>query len=205
MSLVLFLSGPVVLIGYLASSVVRSWTLGSGDRTSPAVFGEMAVTIGAAVSAWLLLRWAAPGQTTFQNASAIGFLSSQVLTAWSSMALWAGAAAVVGHVAPVTSRFRSGTAGVAGSFALLAVFFPITAVAAIGAWMSSITITRDVRAALLTTYLAVAATEWLFAVLDPPVPYGLVHGPESTLFVAVLGGVLAARWSHGDIGADADQ
>lgn len=204
MTLVLFLAGPVVLIGYLTSSVVRGLTVRAGDRPSPAVVGEMAATVGAAVAAWLLIRWAAPGRTTFQNASAIGFLSSQVLTAWSSLAIWTGAAAVVGHVAPMTTRFRSGTAGVAGSFGLLTVFLPITALAAIGAWITSMAVTRDVRSALAATYFAVVTSEWLFAVLDPPTPYGLIHGPESTLFVAVLAGVLIARWAAGDVGITAE-
>ncbi len=204
-TLVLFLAGPVILIGYVLSSVVRKWIVDRGDRSSPSTAAEALTVLAVACGAWLAIRYAAPGRTTFQNASAIGFLSSQVLTAWSSLALWAGLAGVVGHIAPVTTRFRSGSAGVAGAFAMLVVFLPITAVAAAGAWVSSLTLTREVRPALAVTYFAVVVAEWFFGVLNPPGPYGLVHGPETTLFVAALAGVLAFRWSAGDVGVDSDK
>lgn len=199
-TLILFLSGPLVLIGYVASSLGRQWAIRNGDRSSQSTAIEVAITLVAAGGAWAAIRYAAPGRTTFQNASAIGFLSSQVLTAWSSLALWTGVAAVLGHVAPVSTRFRSGTSGVAGSFALLAVFLPITALAAAGAWLGSLALTRTVRPALVITYFAVVVSEWLLGVLNPPGPYGLVHGPETILFVAVLAGVLTFRWAAGDVG-----
>lgn len=201
-TLVLFLAGPIVMIGYVASSIVRGWLLAGGDRSTPSTVAEAITTVSVACGAWLAIRSVAPGRTTFQNASAIGFLSSQVLTAWSSLALWAGLAAVLGHVAPVTRRFRSGSAGVAGSFALLLAFLPITAVAALGAWGGSLALTRNVRSALVSTCFAVVVAEWLLGVLNPRAPYGLIHGPETALFVAVLAGVLAVRWITSDLGID---
>lgn len=199
-TLILFLAGPLVTLGYLASSMARQWVLRGGDRSSPSTVIEVAATLLAAGGAWAAIRYAAPGRTTFQNASAIGFLSSQVLTAWSSLALWTGLAAVLGHATPVSTRFRAGTSGIAGSFALLVVFLPITALAAVGSWFSALALTREPRPALAVTYGAVVIAEWLFGVLNPPSPYGLVHGPETTLFVAVLAGVLTARWTAGDVG-----
>lgn len=201
-TLIMFLAGPTVAAGYVLSSVTRRWTVENGDRPSPSTLVEAATIVLVAGLAWLLIRVAAPGRTTFQNASAIGFLSSQVLTAWSSVALWSGVAAVVGHVAPLTTRFRHGTGGTAGAFALLLAFLPITALAAIGAWVSSMAVTRDVRGALALTYVAVAVSEWLFGVLNPPGPWGVVHGPETTLMVTVLAGVLIVRWAVGDIGVE---
>ncbi|MDH3682955.1 MAG: glycerol-3-phosphate acyltransferase [Acidimicrobiia bacterium] len=203
-TLVLFLAGPMVMIGYVASSLSRQWVVSSGDRSSPSTLVEVTTTLLAAGGAWAAIRYAAPGRTTFQNASAIGFLSSQVLTAWSSLALWTGVAAVLGHVAPASTRFRSGTSGIAGGFALLAVFLPITALAAAGAWFGSLALTRMVRPALAITYLAVVVVEWVLSVVNPPGPYGLVHGPETTLWVAVLAGVLTFRWAAGDIGVSSE-
>lgn len=199
-TLVLFLSGPVVLIGYVAAGLSHRWATRRGRTSSTATVAEALTTVAIAAGAWAAIRYTAPGRTTFTNASAIGFLSSQVLTAWSSLALWAGAAAVLGHLAPVTRRFRGGSAGVAGAFALLVVFLPITALAAIGSLVGASAMRRDLRSALLVSYGATVVAEWLFAVLNPPGPYGLVHGPETVLFVAVLAGALAARWALGDVG-----
>ena len=196
----LFLAGPTVAAGYLLSSLTRTWVVRNGDRPSQAVVVEVATVILAASVAWLAIRSQAPGQTIFQNASAIGFLSSQVLTAWSSLALWTGLAAVVGHLAPLQRRFGDGTAGVAGAAVLLLAFLPITVLAGIGAWISSIGVTRETRSALPLTYGAVVVAEWLFSVVNPPGPWGIVHGPESTLFVAATAGALLFRWSKGDVG-----
>ena len=200
-TLVLFLAGPLVFVAYVISGLSRSWVVRRADRPTPGVVAEALTVLAVAGGAWLAIRYAAPGRSTFRNASAIGFLSSQVLTAWSSLSLWAGVAGVMGQVAPLTNRFRHGSAGVAGAFALLLGFLPITALAALGAWVTSLAVTRDVRGALVVTYLAVVVAEWLFGVLNPPGPYGLVHGPETTLFVAVLAGVLTFRWSRGDVPA----
>jgi glycerol-3-phosphate acyltransferase PlsY len=199
-SWVMFLAGPTVGAAYLLSSLSRHWVVDGRDRGSPAVVTEVASTLVVAASAWLVIRSQAPGRTAFQNASAIGFLSSQVLTVWESLALWAGLAAIVGQVAPMTKRFRSGSSGVAGGLALLLVFLPLTALAAAGAWFSSLAVARAVRPSLALSYFAVVVAEWIFGVLNPPGPWGLVHGPETTLFVAVLAGVLTFRWAEGDIG-----
>jgi glycerol-3-phosphate acyltransferase PlsY len=117
------------------------------------------------------------------------------------MALWAGLAAILGQLAPATKRFRGGSNGVAGSLALLITFLPLTGVAALGAWLSALMVTRSVRPALALSYLSAVVAEWLFGVVNPPGPWGLVHGPESTLFVAVLAGALTFRW----VAAGADE
>lgn len=196
---VLFLAGPTIAACYLASALVRTWVVDNGDRPSPSVVAEAAAVIALAGGAWLIIRSQAPGRTVFENASAVGFLSSQVLTFWSSVALWAGLAAVVGQMAPVPRRFRQGTSGVAGAMALLLAFLPVTAVAAFGAWFSSLNATRHARPALALTYGAAVIAEWIFSVINPPGPWGVVHGPETTLFVTALAGALLFRWSRGDI------
>jgi hypothetical protein len=199
-SWIMFLAWPTVGAGYLVSSLTRHWVVDGRDRGSPAVVTEIATTLVMAVAAWQLIRSQAPGRTTFQNASAIGFLSSQVLPVWGSLALWTGLAAVIGQVAPATKRFRSGSSGVAGCLALLVAFLPLTAMVAAGAWLGSLAVTREVRPALVLSYSAVVVGEWIFGILNPPGPWGLVHGPESTLFVAVMAGVLTFRWAEGDVG-----
>lgn len=222
---VLFLAGPMVAGAYLLSSLIRTWTINRGsnrgssrddpdsnrDDQDEATDGstgivplstvvEAATVAAISLAALVLMRSQAPGRTTFQNASALGFLSSQVLTVWSSMALWAGLAAVVGHATPITRRFRHGTSGAPGALALLILFVPLTALAAAGAWFATLSITREIRPALALSYASVVVAEWVFGVINPSTPWGLVHGPETTLFMAVMAGALLARWAAGDIG-----
>ena len=198
-----FLSGPVVIVAYLVSAVVRGWLVDRRVDGTTALVAEAAAPTAAALATWVVIESQAPARSNFQNASAIGFLSSQVLTVWSSLALWAGLAALVGQMAPASKRFRRGTSGVPGAFVLLVTFFPATAVAAIGSWVTSLAMTRDPRPALALTYGAVVAVEWIFSVVNPSGPWGLVHGPESTLFTAVLAGALLFRWAGGDVGTPA--
>ena len=80
---------------------------------------------------------------------------------------------------------------------MLAVYSPIAFLIAMGTWFVGVSLIRDVRTTLPIVFVSVAVTEWLLSMVDVRVPWGVIHGPESTIWMAVLAGVLVARWSHG--------
>ena len=138
----------------------------------------------------------APGTSAFRQFSAVGILSSRSLTIWESVSLWSGLAAVVGTVAPFSSRFRDGSTGIVAAAALLLTFFPITFLIALGTWATGFGVMRSVRATLPLVFGVVVITEWMLSVAPLRVPWGFIHGPEPTIWAAVLAGVLISRWSH---------
>lgn len=197
---VTFYAGLLIGASYVAGSMVRTW--GSKQQTERGphpigVAGEIAVTIGCAWVAYAFIDWLAPGGTVFRSSSAVGFLSPKTLTVWESIALWSGLAAIVGAIAPVTSRFRGGSMGIAGAASLLAFYSPIIFLIGLGTWFVGISIVRDVRTTLPIVFVAVAASEWALSMTRVRVAWGVIHGPESTIWMAALAGVLIARWSHG--------
>lgn len=202
---VTFYAGVLIGSSYIASSLARSWVNKRTRDNGPTPLGlgtEMAVTLTCAGIAYAFIDWLAPGGTVFRSSSAVGFLSPKTLTVWESIALWSGLAAVVGTVAPFSSRFRSGSMGLAGSAALLAFSSPLTFLIALGTWFVGISLIRSVRTTLPVVFVVVAASEWALSMTRVRVPWGVIHGPESTIWMAVLAGVLVARWSHG--GPDLD-
>ena len=171
----------------MVASLARAWIIGDRAHRYSAATVEASTVILVAALAWLLIRSQAPGRTVFQNPSAIGFLSSQVLTAWSSVALWTGLAGVCGHAVPFRKRFRHGSSGIVGALALLVV---LPGHRARRDWSLGRLDGGQPRGppGLALTYVSTMGAEWLLGILDPAGPWGLVHGPESTLFVAVLAG-----------------
>lgn len=197
---VTFYAGVLIGASYLVGSTVRSWSSKRATASGPfsaGVVAEAAATIGCAWVAYTFIDWLAPGGTVFRSSSAVGFLSPKTLTVWESIALWAGLAAIVGAIAPVTSRFRSGSMGIAGAASLLAVYSPIIFLIGLGTWFVGISLVRDVRTTLPIVFVTVAAAEWALSMTRVRVAWGVIHGPESTIWMAVLAGVLIARWSHG--------
>ena len=213
---VTFYAGLLIGGSYLAGSVVRTWAAGrveaerldaarrpgsSVARPDPlVVVSEVAVTVGCAWIAYAFIDWLAPGGTVFRSSSAIGFLSPKTLTVWESIALWSGLAAIIGSIAPVTSRFRGGSTGLSGAAGMLALYSPIIFLIGLGTWFTGISIVRDVRSTLPLVFAVVATSEWILSMTRVRVAWGVIHGPESTIWMAVLAGVLIARWSHGGPG-----
>lgn len=193
---VTFYSGLLIGLGPFVGSGAHA-VLHRIELKFPAAAEAVAALLWAGLS-YLLIDALAPGSTDFRNSSAVGFLSSSVLTVWESVALWAGLSVTVGIVAPLFPRPHKGSSGIAPVAALLAVFSPGTLVAAFAAWFLSLGILDRPRLALAVTFGSVAVTEWLLSLLRIQAPWGIIHGPESTLWVTACAGVLLARWTHGD-------
>ncbi len=206
------LSGPVVLAGYLVGSVPFGYLLSRrrlrrqlasegplpASRTSlqpldsPGVIGAGALaaiaTLVVTTVAWDIALAAAPRG----NIGAIGTFSNQAVGAWVSVALWTGMAAVVGNVAPVWSGFR-GSSGVPSAVALLVTHAPVVFVAAVASGVLGYLVTRSFRLALLASVPVAGSAAYLAWIADIQTQWGVTNGPELTLWVAVLGGVLVAR------------
>jgi len=197
---VTFYAGLLIGGSYLAGSMVRTWVSRRTAERGPYPIGvaaEIAVTVGCAWISYAFIDWLAPGGTVFRSSSAVGFLSPKTLTVWESIALWSGLGAIVGAIAPLTSRFRDGSMGIAGAASLLAFYSPIIFLIGLGTWFVGISVVRDVRTTLPIVFVAVAASEWALSMTRVRVAWGVIHGPESTIWMAALAGVLIARWSHG--------
>lgn len=195
-----FYAGVLIGGSYLLGSIVRTWAAKRALERGPhtvAIGAEIAATLASAWIAYTFIEWLAPGGTVFRSSSAVGFLSPKTLTVWESIALWAGLGAIVGAIAPVTSRFRSGSMGIAGAASLLALYSPLIFLIALGTWFVGISIVRDVRTTLPIVFVTVAAAEWALSMTRVRLAWGVIHGPESTIWMAALAGVLVARWSHG--------
>lgn len=197
---VTFYAGLLIGASYLAGSAARTWAAKRSTEQGPHPLGvaaEIAVTVACAWIAYAFIDWLAPGGTVFRSSSAVGFLSPKTLTVWESIALWSGLGAIIGAIAPITSRFREGSMGIAGAASLLALYSPIIFLIGMGTWFVGISLVRDVRNTLPLVFVTVAASEWVLSMTRVRVAWGVIHGPESTIWMAALAGVLIARWSHG--------
>lgn len=185
-----YVAGPLVVLGYVAGSTVRTYVRRRADRPvddhpawldaagGAAVAG---VAVLAATVAWDVGKETAPpGQI-----SAIATYSNQAIGAWASMAIWTGAGVVVGAVAPVWDRFRGGS-GVVPAAALGAVYAPMAAVAAVFAGLLA-------GGRLAVGLAAAVVVQWLAWITDTQVEWGVTNGPELTMWVVVVAGVLLAR------------
>ena len=151
------------------------------------------VLLGATI-AWHLVKRAAPGfdRTLLPKVSAVGFLADQVLTSWQSVGLWAGLAAVVGHLAPPWLGFRTGQ-GQAPALALVLVYCPYGFSFAVLAFFLALAVLGDVPRAVLASLPGVMAFAWLAWIFDWRTSWGATNGPELTLWAAVVCGVIGAR------------
>ena len=198
-----FYAGVLIGLAYLAGSLVRTWVQRKVKPESPgwiAPLAEAVVTLAAATAAQLVIEATAPGSSGFRNFSAVGFLSPKALTVWEAVALWAGLAAVIGAVAPFSSRFRGGSSGIAGAAVLVVRFVPGLLPIAAGAWITGIAAFKSVRTTLPLVFGSVVVAEWVLSFTRLQSPWGVVHGPEPTLWLAGMACVLIARWSHGYVG-----
>jgi glycerol-3-phosphate acyltransferase PlsY len=209
------LSGPLVLLGYLAGSIPFGYLLsrrrlrrqldapgppgsrrpGGDPLDAPGVIGAGALAAAATLLvttvAWDVALAAAPRGTI----GAVGTFSNQAVGAWVSVALWTGMGAVVGNVAPVWSSFRGAT-GVAPAVALLAAYAPVVFIAGVATFLLAYAATRSLRTSLLATLPVAVSVEYLAWIADVQTAWGVTNGPELTLWVAVLAGALAVR-NHG--------
>lgn len=188
-SAVAVLSGPIVLSAYVVGAATATLT-GRDDDGRPSDWlldGFIALTVSTA--AWFAIEAVSPGS----NLSRIGYYSTQVLSAWQSVALWSGMAVVAGMCAPVFRHFR-GSSGLAPAAALLAVHFPWFLFASLGAALAGFALVRSLAAARLAAIAVLLPTAWLGWVLEWLPAWGLPAGPEATVWAMVLTGVLGTRW-----------
>lgn len=151
--------------------------------------------LAAATITWHAVVAVSPGGTaSIPDQSAVAFLSDQVLVSWQSAALWAGTAAVVGHLAPIWLRFR-GDQGQAPALALAVVYVPIGFVVGVVTLLvvRPVLGTHRLTLAVLVALAAFVGWCWVAWILDVQVAWGVPAGPESTLWAAVLAGVLTVR------------
>ena len=153
---------------------------------------DTAKVLLAATIAWHVVRRIPPHHVDRTNFSAVAFVANQVLLGWQSVALWAGLAAAVAHLAPVWLRFRGGQ-GQAPVLALVAVYFPYGFVVGALAFLVALGLSRDVARSVLLSLPVFVAFAWVAWIYDWRSSWGLPNGPELTLWAAAVAGVVAAR------------
>ena len=164
-----FVEALAVAVGYLLGTAPTAALVGrrfgrdptregSGNPGASNVYRTAGAKAGALVFAGDALKGVA--------ATVLGLLAGD-----RTLALVCGAAAVVGHVFPVTRRFRGGK-GVATAVGMLAVLFPIVAAAGAVAWAAIAKLTR--KASLASVVLAVGLPVGVALSDRPPVEVGIV-------------------------------
>ena len=208
---VAWVAGPLVLLGYLVGSLPVAYWLGrrrlrrdlgapaevvAGHRTAPdaplgapgelaAALVQTAATLAVTTLAWHVTVEVAPPAAP----SSVAVLSAQAITVWQSVALWTGMAAVVGQVAPIWQRFRGGT-GIFPSLGLLLAYAPLVFSAAVAGYLAALALLRMPERAAAGGFAAAVVFEWLAWVYDWRHGWGMIHGPELSLWVTVLCAVL---------------
>ena len=195
--LVTALSGPLVLVAIAVGVVAQHQAtrrLRSPDARALAV---TAVGLAASLVVWTVVDALAPGSSEFTQSSGVGFLSSQVLRVWESLALWSGAAVVVGTMVAVERtprvRLRLAGSGLGPAAGLALLYLPLIGLPALVAWAVIRPLSPDRAWATAATITSAVGAAWVFSVIDPASPWGLVHGPETALWAAVVGGALLGR------------
>jgi glycerol-3-phosphate acyltransferase PlsY len=168
-----------VVFGYLLGTVPTAQLVGrrigrdptregSGNPGASNVYRTAGARAGAMVFAGDALKGVA--------ATGIGWLAGD-----RTLALVCGAAAVVGHVAPIGRRFRGGK-GVATACGMVVVLFPLVAAAAAVVWTAVAKLTG--KASLASLVLAVLL----------PVGVAATGGPvEEIVGVALVAGIVVLR------------
>lgn len=208
-------AGPLAIVGYLVGSIPFGYLLSRrrlrrqlddprmprarpgpapGDPLdAPGTFAAAALSglaaLLVATVAWDLALAATPGSATF---GAIGIFSNQALGAWVSVALWTGAAAVVGHLAPPWSAFRGGS-GMPPAVALFFVHAPLSFAVGAGTFLAAYALSRRPAASFLAALPVVLSFTYLAWIADLQGGWGVTNGPELTLWVAALTAALFAR------------
>lgn len=176
-----------------ASSDLRTLLTGSASDDLVVPVLDVAKVLLAATFVWHLVAEVSPGGTaTRPSVGAVGFLADQVLVAWQSAALWAGLAALVGHLAPPWLGFRS-SGGIAPAGSLAVVYAPLPFVIGVVGFFVALVATRRPTVAALAGVAAFTGWTWLSWVQSLGGAWGAPPGPELALWASVLSGVVAAR------------
>ena len=212
------LAGPLVVVGYLAGSVPFAYLIsrrrlrrqlddpglarlpaagagsgsGHGYGVRQAAGGGLlaaAATLAATTLAWELTSSATPGAGNF---SAGAVFSNQAIGACVSVSLWTGMAAVVGHVAPAWTGFRGGT-GLPPAIALLVVYTPLVLLAGAGTFLVAYGVRRRPRSSVLLSLPVMVVFAYVAWLADLQAGWGVINGPEVTLWTTALAGILFAR------------
>jgi glycerol-3-phosphate acyltransferase PlsY len=204
-----YVAGPLVLLGYAVGSIpfddalaTRRFRrqLATGSMPAPPatdldpghVLAQLLAGAGrllVATVAWDVAQEAAPRGAI----GAVGTYSNQALGAWVSIAIWTGAAAVVGSMAPVFTRFRRGGSGVAPALALLVAYTPVLAATGLAVGAVAWGLGARWRLVLGIALAAVVAVEYLLWITDTQLGWGVTNGPEIGLWTAVLAVFLLGR------------
>jgi acyl phosphate:glycerol-3-phosphate acyltransferase len=209
-------AGPLAVLGYLVGSIPFGYLLsrrrlrrqlqdprverlplrpspGGDPLDAPGVLAA-ALLSGVATLAVTTVAWdvAVAATPSARDFGAVGIFSDQALGAWVSVALWTGAAAVVGHLAPVWGAFRGGT-GVPPALALALVYVPTVFAVGAGTFLAVYLLRQSPQLALLAALPATVVFSYLAWLGDVQGGWGVTNGPESTLWVAVVAAALFAR------------
>ncbi len=204
------LSGPMVGLSYFVGAI--PWrraasrfglvndddlveTQDRPDRRGDELFViiEAVVPLILAVAAWNLIGAIAPGADGgFNPSSTFGALSNQVIPVWQSVALWTGAAAVLGQIAPIWNRLRGGT-GIPAVMALTLAFAPWIFAATVFGFLAAFLMGRNRQPAVIIGFFCGLTVAWLGWVTGLNPAWGVNLGPELALWTAVMMAMLSPR------------
>jgi len=173
---------------------LRAILAGPGSSPLIAMLDTLKVLVAATATWHLVIAVSPGGSATTPNQSAVAFLSDQVLVSWQSAALWAGLAALIGHLAPAWLGFR-GAQGQAPGLALVVVYAPVGFVVGVLVFFVARAVVgpRRLVGAILASLAAFVGWCWVAWIFDIQVAWGVPAGPELTLWASALAAILAAR------------
>jgi glycerol-3-phosphate acyltransferase PlsY len=188
---VALLSGPLVVLGYVATSLVycelrRRQHDDGADRTITTAAAVALMALLTTTIAYYATRQVAPGA----ERAGIALFAPSALFPWESVALWTGVAAVLGHVAPIWNGFKGGS-GLPAALVVGFVYVPVVLMAGGVGFFAATLIWKQPRrsaGAAIGVAVAVAWTGWVLEWQDA---WGLPLGPETTLGVVVAAGLIA--------------
>ena len=90
-------------------------------------------------------------------------------------------------------RLRLAGSGLGPAAGLALLYLPLIGLPALVAWAVIRPLSPDRAWATAATITSAVGAAWVFSVIDPASPWGLVHGPETALWAAVVGGALLGR------------
>lgn len=151
-----------LLLAYALGSLPTSWLVG---RLRGVDLREHGSGNLGATNAYRVLGWTA-GLPVLVVDVAKGYVPAQLFPDWDgtangALAVAYGAAAIAGHVWPVTLRFRGGK-GVATAAGVLLALAPLTSFIALLIWIGIVALTRYVSVGSITTATLVPVLAWMF-------------------------------------------
>ncbi len=200
-----FYAGILIGAGYVVGAITRhrlsTTTLRTG-RVEPSLVAGAIEGLVVIAWAWAVessMDWVAPGSASFRDSSAVGFLSSQALTAWESAAIWAALAATIGLMFPVSlsggPRIRHDLAST-GALAVglyLGWTLPLVVFAAAAAFFAAQVVRGRPSLSISIAIATLPMVEWGASILQVRAAWGFVHGPETALAVTAFAASVAAR------------